>query len=63
MMGYLYYSGRQMTPVMAKHSLFRLRFNIPRKQRTLLTIVDFYHTGAIVPPFGIALRWPVDGEG
>jgi hypothetical protein len=29
MMGDLYKRRRQMTPVMAKHSLFRLRFNVP----------------------------------
>ncbi|CZZ57412.1 Uncharacterised protein [Enterobacter roggenkampii] len=29
MMGDLYERGPQMTPVMAKHSLFRLHFNVP----------------------------------
>ena len=63
MMGHLYERGRQITPVMAKHSLFCWRFNVSRQQYTLLTIVHFHHAGAVVSPSRVIFQGPVDGEG
>lgn len=63
MVRYLYEGGAQMLPVMAKHSLFCLRFNISRQQNALLTVVNFYYAGVIVTLSRIIFRGPVNGEG
>ena len=62
MMRYLYEGGRQMLPVMAKHSLFCLCFNVSRQQNALLAVVNFYHAGVIVTLSRVIFSGPVDGE-
>jgi hypothetical protein len=62
MMGHLYERRRQITPVMAKHSLFRLRFNVP-VSRTLCSPSSTFTTQERLFPEPGNFQGPVDGEG
>jgi hypothetical protein len=62
MMGHLNECRRQITPVMAKHSLFRLRFNVP-VSRTLCSPSSILPRRSGYFPEPGNFQGPVDGEG